>query len=271
MNYRNYPTALFSLFILCVLIFFWNERDEYWFSAEEGIGYSFGIIGSTLMVLLLLYPARKYWKPMRHAFKVQHWFRLHMIFGVLGPVFILLHSNFNLGSLNSNIALYSMLTVAISGLVGRYVYQKLHRGLYGEQISFSDLDDDYQLAKSQFTSLTFFTDDMEQLLSQIENSLTKRSVSIGRSVWARRKIKAIKYKSKKSIKGIFLNDGEAKSNQNEIAKSITCWNDGISSLEKMASYALYARLFSLWHVFHLPLFLMMIITAIVHIFVVHMY
>jgi len=271
MNYRNYPTALFSVFILSVLTLSWNERDEFWFSAEEGIGYAFGIIGSTLMLLLLLYPARKYWKPMRHAFKVHHWFRLHMIFGVLGPVFILLHSNFNLGSLNSNIALYSMLTVAISGLLGRYVYQKLHRGLYGERINFSDLKGSYQLAKLEFSLLTFLTNDIQQLLPQIESVLTQQSVSIGSSVWARREIKTIKHNSKKAIKDLLLNSNEGKCNQNEILQSVSCWDDGIASLEKMASYALYARLFSLWHVFHLPLFIMMIITAIVHIFVVHIY
>lgn len=272
MKFRHLPTILFSLFTIGALLLAWFERNEYWYNAEDGIGYAFGIIGSTMMVLLLLYPARKYWKPMRHAFKVHHWFRLHMIFGVWGPTFILLHSNFNLGSLNSSIALFSMLLVAGSGLIGRYVYQKLHRGLYGEQISFSDLDGDYQQAKSHFTSLNFFTDDVQQLLYQIENNLTQRIVPIRMSIWASRKIKTIRRKSQLSIKALSLRVGDAKSDhEEETLKNINFWNDGLLSLEKMASHALYARLFSLWHVFHLPIFFMMIIAAIVHIFVVHMY
>ncbi len=128
MNVRHLPTILFSLFTLGVLLLAWFERDEYWYNAEEGIGYAFGIIGSTMMVLLLLYPARKYWKVMRNAFKVHHWFRLHMVFGVWGPTFILLHSNFNLGSLNSSIALFSMLLVAGSGLIGRYFIKSCIEG-----------------------------------------------------------------------------------------------------------------------------------------------
>ncbi len=271
MNYRNYTTTLFSVFTLSILTFAWLERNEYWYSAENGLGYAFGIIGSTMMLLLLFYPARKYWKPMRHAFKVHHWFRLHMIFGVWGPVFILLHSNFNLGSLNSNVALFSMLLVSGSGLIGRYVYQKLHRGLYGEQISFSDLDGDYQLAKYHFASLSYFTDDVQQLLYQIESQLTQRNVPIRVSIWASRKIKYIRRKSQLSIKEFSLNENEMKTKKKESLKSIGFWNEGLSSLEKMASYALYARLFSLWHIFHLPIFFMMIIAAIVHIFVVHIY
>ncbi len=265
MNKRNYPTILFSIFSLTVLVFAWLERDEYWYTAEDGLGYAFGIIGSTMMLLLLLYPARKYWKPMRNIFKVHHWFRLHMVFGVWGPCFIMLHSNFNLGSLNSNIALSSMLLVAGSGLLGRYVYQKLHRGLYGEQINFADLDSDYQLSKSQFSNVSFFTDDIQSLLYQIEEKLTQRSVSLGTSLWAGRKIKRIQRTSLKERKK-YLN-GENESTD----KNTQDWYAGLSKLEKMANYALYTRLFSLWHIFHLPIFFMMIISAIVHIFVVHIY
>lgn len=271
MNLRLLPTILFSLCTIGVLLFAWFERDEYWYHAEEGIGYAFGIIGSTMMVLLLLYPARKYWKPMRHAFKVHHWFRLHMIFGVLGPCFILLHSNFNLGSFNSSIALFSMLLVAGSGLIGRYVYQKLHRGLYGEQINFSDLDGDYQLAKIHFSSLSFLKSDIQQTLHQIESKLTLRAVPLRTSYWARWKIKIIRRQSKLSIKALWLTANEDKNKSEDILKDINYWNDGLLSLEKMANYALYTRLFSLWHVFHLPIFFMMIITATVHIFVVHIY
>jgi hypothetical protein len=271
MNVRFLPTILFSLLTVGVLLLAWLERDEFWYNAEDGIGYAFGIIGSTMMVLLLLYPARKYWKPMRHAFKVHHWFRLHMVFGVLGPCFILLHSNFNLGSLNSSIALFSMLLVAGSGLIGRYVYQKLHRGLYGEQINFSDLDSDYQLAKSHFTSLTFITNDVQQSLDQIESKLILRSIPIRISYWSRQEIKAVRRKSTLSIQAMILKAKKDKNKSENILKDINYWNEGLSSLEKMANYALYTRLFSLWHVFHLPIFFMMIFAAIIHIFVVHMY
>lgn len=271
MNARYFSTILFSLFIIGILSFAWSERDEFWYNAEEGLGYAFGIIGSTMMVLLLLYPARKYWKPMRRLSKVQYWFRMHMIFGVLGPCLILLHSNFNLGSLNSSIALFSMLLVAGSGLIGRYVYQKLHRGLYGEQINFSDLESEYQLSKIHFNSLSFLSIDAQELLSQIETKLTQRNVPITVIFWSLRKIK---YVSKQS-NFLLHNQSDSLSDHSQenknTAKNIDHLNLGLSSLKKMASYALYTRLFSMWHIFHLPIFFMMIIAATVHIFVVHMY
>jgi hypothetical protein len=264
-------TTLFSTLIISVLTLAWFEQDEYWFSAESGLGYAFGIIGSSMMLLLLLYPARKYWKPMRNILKVQHWFRLHMIFGVLGPVLILLHSNFNLGSLNSSIALFSMLLVAGSGLIGRYVYQKLHRGLYGEQINFSDLSDDYQMTKSHFVNLPFFTDDIQQLLLQIESKLTQRTVPISVSFGANRKIKNIRKQSQLFIKNLSLKTKNNKDEHELTLKNVAFWDEGLLGLEKMASYAFFTRLFSLWHILHLPIFFMMIIAAVIHIFVVHIY
>jgi len=257
--------------ILATLFMGWLEKDEYWYTAKNGLGYAFGITGSVMMLLLLLYPARKYWKPMRKVFKVHHWFRIHMVFGVLGPSFILLHSNFSLGSLNSNIALFSMLLVAGSGLIGRYVYQKIHRGLYGEQIAFSDLNDDYQLSKKNFSTHEFFTNEHAAALTKIEVQLTQRKVSLLTSLSARYKVKKIQKNSIKLLKQVILKSEIKGEKEQLIINNFNAWNAGLIKLRSMASYALYNRLFSLWHVFHLPLFFMMIITAIVHVVVVHQY
>ena len=50
-----------------------------------------------------------------------------------------------------------------------------------------------------------------------------------------------------------------------------CVKQYIQAHRQIAVFKVYERLFSWWHVLHLPLFIMMIITAIVHIFAVHLY
>ena len=42
-------------------------------------------------------------------------------------------------------------------------------------------------------------------------------------------------------------------------------------MRQVATFSLYERLFSLWHIFHMPLFLLLIISALVHVLAVHMY
>jgi hypothetical protein len=38
-----------------------------------------------------------------------------------------------------------------------------------------------------------------------------------------------------------------------------------------ATLGVYERLFALWHVLHVPLFILLVITAIIHVVAVHLY
>ena len=97
----------------------WWVRDEAYVEAGNGLGYQLGIAGATMMLLLALYSVRKRVRALDSWGPLTLWFRVHMYLGVLGPLAILYHCNFQLGSLNSSLALISMLLVAGSGVVGR--------------------------------------------------------------------------------------------------------------------------------------------------------
>jgi hypothetical protein len=45
----------------------------------------------------------------------------------------------------------------------------------------------------------------------------------------------------------------------------------IKQVGRVAQFTLFERLFSLWHVLHMPLFFMMVISALFHVLAVHMY
>ncbi len=137
---------LFALLTMAAMLWAWWISGNRYLQAESGVGYALGIVGGSLMLILLLYPLRKRLRFMSGWLNLKSWFQLHMLLGVLGPLCILLHSNFRLGSTNSTVALVCMLLVAGSGLVGRYLYGKFHFGLYGQQVGLqqikTDLDPD---------------------------------------------------------------------------------------------------------------------------------
>jgi len=132
-SWANAPPLIFATALVAVLWISWLNRDDSGLTPESGAGYWLGIVGSSLMVLLLLYPLRKRVRFLRLLGTVAFWFRAHMVLGILGPTLILLHANFRLGSINSNVALAAMLVVATSGIIGRYLYGKIHLGLYGRK------------------------------------------------------------------------------------------------------------------------------------------
>ena len=106
-------SAIWYTSVLLVLVAGWSVRGERYLIAESGIGYWLGIIGGSMMLLLLLYPLRKRFVRWTAIGSVKSWFRIHMILGIVGPVAVIFHSGFQLGSFNSTIAFVCMLIVAV--------------------------------------------------------------------------------------------------------------------------------------------------------------
>jgi hypothetical protein len=45
----------------------------------------------------------------------------------------------------------------------------------------------------------------------------------------------------------------------------------VAAVRKAATFAFYERLFRLWHIFHVPLFILLVIVAIIHVFAAHFF
>ncbi len=103
------------------------------------IGHGLGILGTLMVLLLLLYTARKRLKFMSHWGDVRIWLRYHIFLGVAGPILITLHTSFKFNGLVS-ISYWSMVAVALSGVVGRYLYQQIPRNMLGETLGAEDIE-----------------------------------------------------------------------------------------------------------------------------------
>jgi hypothetical protein len=44
-----------------------------------------------------------------------------------------------------------------------------------------------------------------------------------------------------------------------------------ATVNKVARFGVYDRMFALWHVLHMPLFFLLVLSAIVHVIAVHLY
>jgi hypothetical protein len=264
---------LFTICVILVLVYGWNNRDDNYLSAESGTGYVFGIVGGSLMLTLLLYPMSKRSSALTRMVPPRYWFGIHMLLGVIGPVLILFHSNFHMGSLNSSVALFSMLTVAASGVIGRYIYTRIHRGLYGSRLSLSDLKNENHGNHVAILRVYTLDDSLASKFESIEAVALKPYTGIATSFWNLLKLAStsrwLQWRSIRLIKTTECQDLENTGVEREqMVHSIRRY---MKTLRKTAGFQLYERMFSLWHLLHLPLFFMMIITAIVHIIAVHTY
>jgi hypothetical protein len=101
-------------------------------------GHGLGILGSSMILLLFLYSARKRNKfGLRHG-KIKNWLDIHIFFGIMGPVFINLHTSFKFGGIVA-VSYFSMMAVMLSGFLGRYLYVQIPRKLSGEELSLNEM------------------------------------------------------------------------------------------------------------------------------------
>lgn len=56
-----------------------------------------------------------------------------------------------------------------------------------------------------------------------------------------------------------------------VARRVALIDAHLASVQRLAQLAVFERLFSLWHVLHVPLFWLLVASAIAHVVAVHMY
>lgn len=266
--------------VMVVVIFLWQIRKEGHLTAESGLGYYLGIAGVTALLLLLTYPMRKRMKFMRRLGPAKAWFRLHMFLGLLAPALILAHSSFNLGSTNSTIALLSMLIVSGSGLFGRYFYARIHYGLYGARATVETL---HKAIQDQSNRLKSTLDDNPPLQHALIDFASRalapskglaaalsKAVSIGfRSHLLRLRAFSL---ARRTLRARARREAwPARQRRHEIAAAKSEIGTYLATIRRVAQLSFYERLFGLWHVMHIPLFYLMILAIIVHVFAVHVY
>ncbi|MCU7853896.1 MAG: transcriptional regulator [Candidatus Thiodiazotropha sp. (ex Monitilora ramsayi)] len=273
-------TLGFSIFSLFLLYLGWLNREQAVWIAEDGWGYWFGIVGGSLMLLLILYPMRKRLHFMSKWQTVKFWFRTHMVFGVLGPVLIMMHSSFHLGSLNGRIALFSMLAVAISGLFGRYFYTRIHYGLYGKKATFASLRTDSQVLNKKIGPLFNLHPKAKKLISDYESKVLQapRGMIASAVHWVSMRILAARlYRSViRSLNKKLLAAAHLKGwDKAKVRRKQIRLRDMLVAHRKVLRQILelhfYERMFAIWHLLHMPLFIMMVVTGLVHVYAVHAY
>jgi Fe-S-cluster-containing hydrogenase component 2 len=98
-----------------------------------------GYIGTALMITGLAYVWRRRMPFMRNVGSLRAWFDWHVLSGVIGPMFILLHS---VGRLDNwvSIAFWSMIATVLSGLLGRYLTTQLPQAANSATVETLEVD-----------------------------------------------------------------------------------------------------------------------------------
>lgn len=253
--------------VVAGIIIGWLGRGDDWLDPEHGMGYALGIIGGTMMLILLAYPVRKRVRVRsKAAGSVGFWFRFHMLLGLMGPLAILYHSRFSWGALNSAVALGAMIVVASSGLIGRFLYSRVHRG-------YSDRKLEVRTLKTEMDELLAGLEQRGLSRAAILDQLLPfeaRAVSAGANFWSSAgAVLGLGLETRRAERALLRTlPAMAESNAEPVRETI---GEFFHAVRRAAEFAFYDRLLRLWHIFHLPLFFLLVAAAVLHIVAVHMY
>jgi Fe-S-cluster-containing hydrogenase component 2 len=89
--------------------------------AGSELALTCGYIGTALMALSMAYMLQRRFGWFHRTATNQFWLDVHLMTGIVGPMFIVLHSALRLTTWVS-IPFWSMATVVLSGVLGRYLY-----------------------------------------------------------------------------------------------------------------------------------------------------
>jgi hypothetical protein len=152
-TFRVVLIALYVVSFAAIAVIFWDghafymaplwarpHHPGYWTWKPGGTaGWPLGVIGSSMMVVMLVYTVRKRVRLFRRWGALGRWLDVHIYLGVVGPLLVVLHSSFKVHGLVA-LSFWSMIAVAVSGVLGRYLYLQIPRTRAGEELALVDLE-----------------------------------------------------------------------------------------------------------------------------------
>lgn len=250
------------------------------FKASDDASYWIAVTGGSMMLVLFTYPLRKYLRFMQGLGKVKWWFWLHLFLGIAGPWLILVHSTFHIGSLNAGVALVSMCIVVVSGVIGRFIYVRVHRGLDGERSSLADLRSRAGLVENDARSRLHFAPTVEEALLAFERHELQAAphwrthlrqvtlLPLKQAFTRLRCLALLRRRLRELAREQCWSDADLRRREKRARKLVARYLDAVVSV---AQYTAYERVFALWHLAHLPFVYLLVISAVVHVIAVHAY
>jgi len=237
----------------------WHPMHD-WLRPSGYLGQSAGILALAMFLFLWIYPLRKWLGP-RFGFlgALGRWLDVHIVVGLLVPVLAAFHASWRFQGL-IGLGFAAMLLVSLSGIVGRYLYQRIPRSRGGLELSRDQAE-----ARRRELAIRVAADtgeDLEAVHALLESAVPSPQSSGFRAAVAtlisadfrrRRVIRELKRRWRAVGDGCVVRDVV------ELARREIALTQQLRVLD--ATH----RLFRLWHVAHRPIAITALVAVLIHV------
>jgi len=234
------------------------------YEPSKGIWHAVGWVGSSVMILMMLYSVKKRFSIFNSLGSLRHWLSAHISLGIMGPILVTFHTTFKFGGIIAT-SFWCMIITMIFGILGRYIYVQIPRDLSGTELETNEID---KIAESLDIKLSEYLKNVNitNLFKEISIADEKaKSLNV---------ISALFFMIKTDIKNLYRITHLKNIIRSRYHLSGKVRREIVLLLKKKAALirqknflATSHRLLHYWHVLHVPLAIVMFLIMFLHIIV----
>lgn len=239
------------------------------------IGLKLGFLGVAIFCGIFVYPIRKRIAWLARRGSAQHWLDYHVVLGVTAPIIIAFHSSFKFQGI-AGMAFWIMLAVALSGIVGRYLYAQIPRHLNSAELTMKELEEKQAAMAQELAEQKLIS---QRHLFYVFRLPSARQVeklpAVIALVWmmmmdmarpfhiARLRLRVLGFGGAITTLGGLLKTGNP-----ELEHLVSIARERAALAKRVLFLARTQQVFHLWHVVHRPFSYSFVVLALIHIAVV---
>jgi hypothetical protein len=229
------------------------------------IGRGLGIVGLSMFAIMFLYPLRKRLAFLSGWGTTKNWLDYHIVLGITAPVLITFHASFKLTNGIAGVAYWIMILVALSGIVGRYLYSSIPRRIDEAEMTMDEMSQLSADLGAQLEGQGIFTvEEMRPLfamppIEQVQAMPVWRALLTILSLDLRRTIQLIRLRWR---------HGSKRQDHAEFVRVLAVIKKRAALARSILFLSKMRKLFELWHVIHRPFSYSFAALVLLHVIVV---
>ncbi len=239
-------------------------RSDYGVMRPSGYySHGLGIIGALMIITgVSTYSTRKRVRALWNLGNLSRWLDAHIFLCLLGPILVVYHTTFKAGGIAA-IAFWTMLSVAASGIIGRFFYAQIPRNLEGVQLTTREIAAEIERLGIAMQS--------SELGIAVRESIDRTFASLQRpkgfvqSALTLARLQVIKRETRIRITRMLSGAGVSRSVVRQLKEAALA---RATLLQKSLLLSRIERIFFYWHAIHLPFSIIMFLTLAAHVTVV---
>jgi hypothetical protein len=236
-----------------------------WFKPSGPAGQSLGLLAFLLFLFLWLYPVRKQFPSLAATGSVPRWLDFHIAAGILVPWVAATHAAWRFNGL-IGLGYAAMVVVALSGVVGRYLYTRIPRSRSGIELSREEASAERRALLGTISEATGLApDEIEEALSpagrqgSADGILSALFGMVADDLARRRTVHSLVRRLASAGGSTRRLDGAALRSVARLARRQVALTQQARMLDAIQ------RVFRLWHAGHRPFAVMLLIAVLVHV------